>query len=367
MVKKRITACALALVLFVVALLFLSRLTEPKYSSSNREGGLVSEYYRAADNGEHHDVIFIGDCETYSSFCPPILWEEYSITSHVRGSPSQTVAQSYHILCETLQYETPEVIVFSVYALCRESGSVEAYNRMTLDGMRPSVYKVRAVYDSIGEGESALSYFLPLLRFHSRWSELSNDDLKYLFANPEVSHNGYFLRGEIIPCEIDGMTEESAPHPIPSGNLEYLEKMRQVCADSGIELILVKAPTNSWRYPWYEEWSDEIGQYATTNSINYYDLSEKVEEIGIDLLRDTYDGGLHLNIYGAEKTTRYFGGILKRYIKIDNTDDKTEEIWKAKTERYYNERNKSLEKNSDDSDAGTLAYILPTKRRRDKK
>ena len=173
------------------------------------------------------------------------------------------------------------------------------------------------------------------------------------------------MRGEIIACEIDERTETFAPYPIPSGNLEYLEKMRQVCADSGIELVLVKTPTNSWRYPWYGEWSEEIDGYAASSGLSYYDLTEKTDEIGIDLLHDTYDGGLHLNVYGAEKTTRYFGEILKQYINNNNTDDKTDEVWKAKTERYYNERNKSLEKNSDDRNAGTLAYILPTKRRRD--
>ena len=340
MVKKRIIACALALVLFVIALLFLSRLTEPKYASRNCEGGLVSEYYRAADNGECHDVIFIGDCEAYTSFCPPLLWEKFAITSHVRGSPSQTVEQSYHILCETLKYETPQVIVFSVYGLCRESGSSEAYNRMTLDGMRPSVYKVRAIYDSIGKRESALSYFLPLLRFHSRWSELTWEDFKYFWASPKVSHNGYFMRREVIPGETNEGIEKTAPYPMPSENLGYLEKIIKVCKKSGIKLILVKSPTDSWRYPWYKEWSEEICRYADENAINYYDLTEKIEEIGIDMASDSYDGGLHLNVYGAEKTTLYFGKMLASHISASKKNIETEKIWEEKTERYYYERNK---------------------------
>ncbi len=339
MVQKRISACILALLLSVTVLAFLSRLTEQKYVDKSREGNLIGEYYRAADAEERHDVIFIGDCEAYSSFSPPVLWEEFHLSSFVRGSPSQSMAQSYHILCETLEYETPEVIVFSVYALCREEKSAEAYNRMTLDGMRLSVYKARAVRDSIGDGESALSYFLPLLRFHSRWSELSKNDFKYLFSSPAVSHNGYLLRRETVPSGIDDGKDKTAPHPLPKENFEYLDKIRQVCSDAGTKLILVKVPTDSWRYPWYAEWSEEIEKYADDRSLDYYDLTESISEIEIDPARDSYDGGLHLNVYGAEKTTRFFGEILRGYIPHASTDEREERIWTEKLELYYKERN----------------------------
>ncbi len=37
---------------------------------------------------------------------------------------------------------------------------------------------------------------------------------------------------------------------------------------------------------------------------------EQSEEIGLDFSEDTYDGGYHLNLYGAVKLSRYFGNIL---------------------------------------------------------
>ena len=338
MARKRIIACILAFAVTIAVLLFFSRLTMPKYTESSREGNLISEYYRAIDNGERHDVIFIGDCEAYSSFCPVILWEECGITSFVRGSPSQSMAQSYHILCETLELETPTVVVFSVYALCREGGAKEAYNRMTLDGMRPSVYKLRAVLESKSYGESALSYFLPLLRFHSRWGEISYEDIKYFFSSPAVSHNGYFLRLETVPFE-EMEKNDVAPYDLPWVNFEYLDKMREVCKRTGVELVLVKAPLDSWRYPWYAEWSEEIKKYADRYDIKYYDLTENIFEIGIDTEEDSYDGGLHLNVYGAEKTTRFLSEKLKRYISVPHTEEERR-IWSIKRELYYKERNK---------------------------
>lgn len=337
---KAIFTFLISISLFLIALSLLSSLVEPKYASGSREGNLIAEYYRESDSKSLHDVIFVGDCEAYSTFVPPLLWERYGITSFVRGSPSQTIAQSYTLITETLQYETPKAIVLSVYALCREEGAREAYNRITLDGMRPSLHKLRAVFSSIGEEESAISYFVPLLRYHSRWNELSAEDFKYLFKRPQVSHNGYLLKKEIEAPENVECEKGEAPHDLPRENLDYLDRIIKECKKSGVELILVKAPVDSWLYPWYEEWDREINGWAEMNGVKYYDLIIHKGQIGLDMSCDSYDGGLHLNVFGAEKTTLYFGEILQKEHNIaPHHGEKTVSRWKEKLDKYYKERN----------------------------
>ena len=49
------------------------------------------------------------------------------------------------------------------------------------------------------EEESFLSYVFPLLRFHSRWKELSAEDFTYLFSKPTLSHNGYLMQTGVVP------------------------------------------------------------------------------------------------------------------------------------------------------------------------
>jgi len=334
--KKYIIAFSCAAIIFAVLLVLLSWLTEPKYINESREGNLIAEYYREADVGNRHDVIFIGDCEVYSAFVPPILYEEYGIRSFVRGSPSQSIVQSYCLLKETLRYEKPRAVVLSVYALCKTEPSREAYNRMTLDGMRLSWEKIGAVFDIAGESESGLSYLFPLLRFHSRIYSLEAEDLEYLLSRPRVSHNGYFMEKGIASAERKDYEDTAdTPSPLPSENLATLEKIAEVCQKNGVELILVKAPISSWRYPWHSEWDLTISDYAAQNGIAYYNLIEESDCIGIDMTTDTYDGGYHLNIYGAEKTSRYFGGILKENHGISGCKS---EIWEEKLQEYYKER-----------------------------
>ena len=117
----------------------------------------------------------------------------------------------------------------------------------------------------------------------------------------------------------------------------YLDKLTKLCKDNGVELILVKAPT---LYPyWYDEWEEQIVDYANKNDLTYINFLELQDEIGIDWNTDTYDGGLHLNLAGAEKLSKYFGKILVEDFKVPDrrSDKKLQSYWKGVNEHYHQE------------------------------
>ena len=317
-----------------VSLLFLcTRVLSPKYIE-NPEGRLISEYYREADAGRTHSVIFLGDCEVYESFVPPILWERYGITSFVRGSAGQTLTHSRYLLEETLKQETPSVVVLGVYAARYSRASREEYNRMTLDGMRPSLIKHRAVKDSMLEGESLMSYYFPILRYHSRWKEVGLDDIRHAFDDVAVSHNGYLLQTGIIP-QIDSPSPDAFADDLSDIALDQIRHMASICSERGIRLVLVKAPVCSERYWWYGEWEEEIGRLALELGLDYYDLLD--HPIGIDMQTDSYDGGMHLNVYGAIKVSEYFGRILSEEYRITDRrqDADVRAVWDEKLKCFY--------------------------------
>ena len=102
-------------------------------------------------------------------------------------------------------------------------------------------------------------------------------------------------------------------------------------------LVLVKAPS---LYPyWYEEWDDQINAYARRYGLKYYNLLEAAEEIGLDYSKDTYDGGLHLNLYGAEKLSVYLGNLLAEDCGLLSRrgEEALEQRWAEKRKRYQEE------------------------------
>ncbi|UZQ84631.1 SGNH/GDSL hydrolase family protein [Thermoclostridium stercorarium] len=262
---KKIAKWVVSALVTIVLLGLLQNLLMPKYMTKILEGALISEYYR--EKNKEHDVIFIGDCEVYENFSPVTLWQEYGITSFIRGSAQQLIWHSYYLLEETLAYEKPKVVVFNVLSMKYDKPQKEAYNRMALDGMPLSLSKLKAIKASMMEDEQFITYLFPILRYHSRWSELSTEDFKYLFRKDNVTHNGYLMRVDVKPVTSIPQPKKLANYRFSDTCYEYLDKMTKLCKENGIELVLIKAPT---LYPhWYDEWDQQIEEYARKNDLLY--------------------------------------------------------------------------------------------------
>ena len=327
---KRVFKIIIILIIFIIIFAFLNRLLKPKYATSLVEGSMISQYY---GESKDHEVIFIGDCEVYANFSPMVMYEESGIKAYVRGSSQQLIWQSYYILEETLKYEKPKVVVFNVNSMRygKNSSAVsEAYNRLMIDNMKWSKTKVDLIKASMTEEESFISYVFPILRYHSRFDELTKEDFEYLFKNKINTYNGFLVNKNIKPVTNLPTKRPLANYEFNSECYEYLQKITDLCKNNNIELILIKAPSV---YPyWYDEYNTQIEQFALKNNLDFYNFLDNAEEIGIDYNKDTYDGGLHLNLTGATKLSKYFAKILKENYNL--TDYIGDELYNKKLEEY---------------------------------
>jgi len=329
----------MALMLFFTMLFLLQRLIMPKYMSSVFEGRLIGEYYLS---DKSNDVIFLGDCEVYDNVSPIALWENFGITSYVRGSPQQLVWHSYYLLEDTLRFETPKIVFYSVPAMKHNEPQSEAYNRLTLDGMRLSGTKLKAVNASMTEDEHLITYIFPLLRFHDRWRELSGEDFRYFFGGERVSHNGYMLRTDIRPAGF------IPPGPILPGyefgetSYAYLSKMAELCRANDIELILIKMP-GLFPY-WYSQWDEQIAAFAAENSLTYINTLNYTQQIGLDFETDTYNAGLGLNVFGAEKLALFLGDFLRENYDITDhrSNPELSAVWDTNLRAFHNMKQAQL-------------------------
>lgn len=336
---RKAVGTAGTILLILVLLAGLQRLLMPKYMNGVLEGGMIEEYY-AQD--KDHDVIFFGDCEVYTNFSPAVLWQEYGINSYIRGSAEQLTWQSYYLMEETFTYEKPKVAVFNVLAMMFNEPQKESYNRMTLDGMRWSLSKVKSIQVSMMEEEHFMEYVFPLLRYHSRWNQLQEEDFRYFWGKDPVTFNGYYMRVDVLPAENVPEGRPLADYQFGEQAYAYLDRMAELCEQNDVELVLVKAPS---LYPyWYEEWDEQIVAYAEEHQLKYYNFLDVTEEIGLDYDEDTYDAGLHLNLSGAEKLSHYFGRILVEDCGLEDRRDEQELTlqWQEKLEAYQKEKQRQL-------------------------
>ena len=324
----------LILIIFFIIIIVSGKLVSLKYINDYPEGSFISDYYYEENN---HDIIFLGDCEAYTSFSPIELYKEYGITSFVRGSSRQLIGQSYYILSETLKYEKPKLVILSVGGIINTNQIKEEYNRLILDKMKLSREKYELYKYSKMDKENFLTYLFPILRYHDRITSLNGDDIKYLFKDEVVSHNGFLINQNVKPLTVLHTKKNLSSYEINKENIKYLDKIRDLCKDNNITLILEKSPT---AYPyWYSEYDKQIKDYAIKNNLDYYNFLEM--DTNIDYQTDTYDSGTHLNLNGAKKITRYFGNILKdKYgLQDHHSNDKINKEYEKKIERYEREIN----------------------------
>jgi len=310
---KRVGSILLAFVFFCAAFWGVQRLLMPKYMSRPFEGALTAEYYRS---GFRNDLLIIGDCNVYQNISPALLWEEFGVPSFIRGNPRQLMWQSRAMLEDALRHETPRVVLLNIQTLMygEPPHDNEPYNRMVFDGMPLRRAMWRSVRESMLPEESLLSYVFPLLRFHERWREISREDFRYFFRREQVSLNGFVMRADVMPAGWAPPPARLPDYSFGQQAVDALEEIVALCRDHEIQLVLFKAP--SLLPHWHDEWEAWVVDFAERNNLVYFNALDLKDEIGIDYETDSFNGGLHLNLAGAEKLTRYLGGWLQEHAPV---------------------------------------------------
>ena len=331
---KKIVKAVIAVLVFALVIAGLTRLLEPKYSETLREGTMTSQYYTESKD---HEVVIFGDSCAYANFSPMVLYEEAGIKAYVRGNAAQFIWQSYYLLKETLKYETPKVVVLSVDALVRTKDTdpkTEGYNRLCIDRMRWSAEKVGIIKASMKDDEHFADYLFPIIRYHSRISQLTSEDFTYFWHDKYHTYNGFLVNKEIKPLGELPVKRKLPSYEFPAENVEYLKAIQSLCEEHGVQLMLIKVPN---MYPhWYDEYDEWINAFAAEHGIVYENLRNYYDEIGVDFQTDTYDAGIHLNFTGAEKNSKFFATILKKH--YDLTDFSGDPLYDSKLAEYIKER-----------------------------
>lgn len=319
-------------------LLVASKILSPKWidHDNNMMSYIIKGFYKEPKNSL--DIVFLGNSDVYRGVSPMEIYNQTGITSYNFVSAGQRMWITYPMLEEVFIYQSPKIIFFNVDSLFFTSqGNIGNYHKV-YDNMPLSMVKINGVFDSNYESsvDKKLAHFFPLFAYHSRYSELTSDDFKYAFADYTNPTKGVDLVAIQEPYESDKdyMEYTDKVASIPEKNLEYLNKMVELCKEHNTELILIEIPSaDSWNY----EKSNAISNYASNHNLKFIDLNipSILEEMNFNWLEDTSDGGDHLNIYGAEKVSSYIANYLTTNYDLPNhKEDKKYQKWNEQYEEY---------------------------------
>lgn len=314
---------------------FLQAVLVPKWESDGKwepVTNIVDGFYDEEKNSM--DVIYLGSSNAFYDINPLVIWEEYGITGYVLGSGEQRIAGSYYYLQEALKTQKPQVVVLDCLSMFAVGSPGEEQNRKAYDYMKLSKEKLESLQEIIGEEESLASYIFPIVRYHGRIWELTGRDFTYLFDDKHYPLKGYAYSEEIVEglpeLNMDVVRHEGIS--IDAWNKEYLEKIKTLCEEEGIKLILIKTPNIEWGI--YEH--TLMTEYAKELALPFYDYNTFYKELGISV-EDCFLDGAHLNYKGAEKLSSHLGDIVsKECVRIGGHDEKIYEQWKKDLAAYRN-------------------------------
>lgn len=316
----------------------INRILTPKYFYNNTWPTTTTYLGFYEMERDTIDVLFLGSSHAASSFSPQVLYNSYGITSYNLGCEQQNLVISYYWLKEALRYQKPKAIILDCYMVFpykkeEPLNTAESCTRKAMDYMRWSPVKWEAVHTicMADENQSLSSYFLPNVRYHTRWTALNEEDFTY----SEMSRH-YELKGFTAISNYSGnqdyrpfsAVEGSEAEPMVELMKEYLEKITILCKEEGISLILVKTPSTTQDMKKHQA----LENYAKEYGLDFLDFNEKelYKKIQYQFATDNCDGG-HGSVWGASKITSYLGNILHSQYQIAGKKDRQ---WEESKEYY---------------------------------
>lgn len=287
------------------------------------------------------DVVCIGGSSTFVYWEPYLAWKEYGMTSYNLATNSAIPPVIDGYTRYLMKIHKPAMVVIDVRSYIGGVGTVsndEGAIRNMTDSLPIStdrfwaITKILNYYDAFqDENADIVSFYFDIAKYHGIYEKLGSEinwnyrdnDFRSMYKGFEFVDN---------PChaivqEMDNQTKERMELDLKKEKslrdlLEYLHKNK-------VEALFVAGPV-----PTLEEGEmqyNTIGDIVSSYGYSFINTNHYYKEMGIDFTKDFYNVG-HVNVYGAEKYTRFVSGYIKDHYAI--ADHRGEEIYSEWDEAY---------------------------------
>lgn len=315
--KNTLLSCVVKSIVFILILalllLGLSYMMAPK--DNTKESGIINPnatgFYFEPQNSI--DVVVVGNSDAYSGFSPMELWNSFGYTSYVSAEGLQVPAGSLAMLKRILTCQTPKLVILET------------------DGM---FTKTDASQNIINAFNSVLGEPFSVFRYHNRWKKLKwKDVLRKPYYTAHCVTKGQMLSNKVK--EYSGkeyMIETDEKDKIPPFSVMTVDKIKELCEENGIELLLLEMPSeSSWNYKRH----NAVKEFAKERDLPFIDLNLDRDRFDFDWTTDSRDGGNHLNTRGARKVTRFIGEYLQKHYDLpDYREDPAYSVWHEDYKEY---------------------------------
>ncbi|MBR5283607.1 MAG: hypothetical protein IKU27_00930, partial [Clostridia bacterium] len=202
------------------------------------------------------------------------------------------------------------------------------------------INRIKATFNE-AEKDLVNGLLFPMHFYHSRWSELKEDD-HIVFEEGYTADPlaGYTYLGTYRPYDTDSFftRETEVDQANLDRNIGILKEMAAECLSNGIDPVFYVSPSIS-RMP--ETQMTEIKDaLSVIDGAFVLDCNILFEEIGADPATDFYDP-LHYNAGGAEKFSAWLGRWTTEHLSVEPCDADAA-LWQSRLEHFRSFRETPL-------------------------
>lgn len=277
--KKLFASISFVLVLsFVLGM--VSLVLKPK--SNTKDAGFYhpSAYSICNEPKNTIDVLFLGTSQAYCSFVPLEIWKNLGITSYLCSTPSQPLYYTEEFLCKAFETQSPSLVILETDAVFEKFDEIDIINH-------------------------ELGNRFSLIKYHSRWKELTAKDFTFNYDYSQ-RHQGKGFVYDLRQTEnvyTEYMTPTNEVKVVANTSMYYLDRIVRFCEEKNVKLVLVSSlSVANWDFSKH----NAIAEIAKKYNVEYLDTNLYLNEIELDWEKDWLDEGKHLNYYGALKFTNWF-------------------------------------------------------------
>lgn len=317
MVGKIIKAVGFCLIFVLVLLTVQNRFVPFEEQDTNQ----AKSFYNDIEK-DSVDVLVIGASTVLVGVSPLRLYEKSGIVSHVRGNSRQSAQVMWLDTKDSLKTQKPKVVIYNGHMLLNsiDFDKEEAWARRGLDYLKMSKEKIQTAkyITDHSKWQTLSSYIFPILRYHTRWTEVTNG----CKLQPPEAGEYDFYHGQYAVYRTEPIVNKrrenlaiNKPFKINKTSFEWYKKSVDVCKDNGIQVLMVV--TQDMR--WTEGKHRAIAKACKKLNVPLIDFnSEKMDRVlGTNWSTDFYNDH-HLNVKGSIKFTDYLGKVLEKNYHISS-------------------------------------------------
>lgn len=292
----------------------------------------ISGFYEEPNNTL--DAVYVGSSNCFVFWNSLLAWKEYGISVYPYACNSNLFFSTKYLIKEARKTQPDATFIVNINSL--NEGEVNLQQmRNLIDNMPLSLNKLMLIrhMSNIGDYsfEDRLEFYFPNIRYHSRWSEVTSEDLDMELNGLKGAsiYKPYLTISEDVSSSYNTTEEETT---LSEKIISSTEDLLDYCDKENVKVLFVTVPQ--------AKSDNEMSRYNALNAMieergyPVLNLNDHMEEMGIDIKTDFYNNK-HTNIHGSVKLTKYLSEyLIENYHFTDKRENPDYISWNEAYDEY---------------------------------